>query len=121
MYVYFVLIFIKKKDMSKTFNDLCDGDNVYVYEIGNGKIHKAKVQQSLMPNSRLYFSDRTIRMDLMIVLEKKLEAFNRNICYAILDVDKKVERVCDELICSICKEDIFDYILNNKINDANLK
>lgn len=107
--------------MGKTFNDLCDGDSVYVYEIGKDKIHKAKVQQSLMPNSRLYFSDRTIRMDLMIAFEKKLETFHGNVCYMILDVDKKVERICDELICSIYKEDIFNYILNNKINDVNLK
>ena len=104
--------------MGKTFNDLCDGDNVYVYEIRNGKIHKAKVQQCIMPNPQLHFSDRTIRMDLMIVLEKKLETFNRNTCYIILDVDKKVERVCDELICSIYKEGISDYILNNKIDDT---
>lgn len=107
--------------MDKTFNDLCDGDNVYVYEIGNGKIHKAKVQQCFMPNSHLHFSDRTIRMDLIILLEKRLETFDNYVCYAILDVDKKVGRVCDELICSIYKEDIFDYILNNKINDAILK
>ena len=101
--------------MSKTFNDLCDGDNVYVYEIGNGKIHKVKVQQCFMQNQQLHFLNRTIRMDLMIVLEKKLETFNKNVCYVILDVDKKVERVCDELICSIYKKDIFDYILNNKL------
>lgn len=107
--------------MNKTFNDLCDGDNVYVYEIGNGKMHKVKVQQCIMPNSYLHFSDRTIRMDLMIVFEKKLETFHGNVCYMILDVDEKVERICDELICSICKEDIFDYILNNKINDTILK
>lgn len=107
--------------MDKFFNDLCDGDNVYVYEIGNGKIHKAKVQQCIMPNPQLHFSNRTIRMDLMIVFEKKLETFHGNVCYMILDVDKKVERICGELICSICKEDIFDYIVNNKINDVNLK
>lgn len=100
--------------MNKTFNDLCDGDNVYVYEIGNGKIHKAKVQQCATLNSRLHFSDRTIRVDLMIVFNKKLETFDRNVCYVILDADKKVEMICDELICSIYKEDIFTYILNNK-------
>jgi hypothetical protein len=107
--------------MNKTFNDLCDGDNVYVYEIGNSKMHKVKVQQCFMPNSYLHFSDRTIRMDLMIVFEKKLETFHGNVCHMFIDVDEKVERVCDELICSIYKEDIFNYILNNKINDVNLK
>jgi hypothetical protein len=101
--------------MDKTFNDLCDGDNVYVYEIGNGKIHKVKVQQLFIPNPCIHFSDRTIRMDLMIAFEKKLETFHENVCYMILDVDKKVEKVCDELICSIYKKDIFDYILNNKL------
>ncbi len=101
--------------MGKTFNDLCDGDNVYIYEIGNGKIHKAKVQQCFMPNQQLHFLNRTIRMDLMIVFEKKLETFHGNVCYVILDVDKKVEKVCDGLICSIYKKDIFDYILNNKL------
>jgi hypothetical protein len=101
--------------MSKTFNDLCDGDNVYIYEIGNCKIHKVKVQQLFIPNPCLHFSDRTISTDLMIAFGKKLETFHGNVCHMFLDVDKKVEKVCDELICSIYKKDISDYILNNKL------